>query len=220
VNFFDKVIFTGINSKIIESKMSELEHLSLNQTISKVDALINSGNGDAGRLYHILEFLKSNRPLYHSDRVYLENKLQSSFSTENEPKTENELLPKIQVLIDSGNGDPGRLQFIYDTLANNRTLYRSDSLYLESKLNSSISDSGLETIPKPTQETITKPTQETITKPTQETITKPTQETITKPTQEIQNQHRKPLQNQHRKPFQKYLGLCQRGGLRKTNQMN
>jgi hypothetical protein len=181
VNFFDKVIFTGINSKIIESKMSELEHLSLNQTISKVDALINSGNGDAGRLYHILEFLKSNRPLYHSDRVYLENKLQSSFSTENEPKTENELLPKIQVLIDSGNGDPGRLQFIYDTLANNRTLYRSDSLYLESKLNSSISDSGLETITKPTQETITKPTQETITKPTQETITKPTQETITKP---------------------------------------
>jgi hypothetical protein len=137
VNFFDKVIFTGFNSKLIESKMSHLERMSLSQTISEVDALIDSGNGDAGRLYHILEFLKNNRPLYHSDRVYLENKLDSSFSVEDVPIEENKLLPKIQQLIDSGNGDPGRLQYIYDALANNKTLYRSDSVYLESKLNSS-----------------------------------------------------------------------------------
>ena len=38
--------------------MTQLEQLSLSQTISKVDALIDGGNGDAGRLNYILEFLK------------------------------------------------------------------------------------------------------------------------------------------------------------------
>ena len=116
--------------------MTQLQHLSLIQTIEKVDALIDSGNGDAGRLYHILEFLKNNKPLYHSDQVYLEHKLNSSFSVESEPEVENDLLPKIKELIDSGNGDPGRLQYIYDAVANNKSLYHSDTVYLESKLNS------------------------------------------------------------------------------------
>ena len=55
--------------------MSQLQHLSLSETIAKVDALIDEGNGDAGRLYHILEFLKNKRPLYHSDKIYLEKKI-------------------------------------------------------------------------------------------------------------------------------------------------
>jgi len=73
--------------------MSELKHLSLPQTIQKVDALIDNGNGDAGRLYHILEFLKNNKPLYRSDKIYLENKLNSSFSVEDEPEEENPTPP-------------------------------------------------------------------------------------------------------------------------------
>ncbi|MGH1569169.1 MAG: chromosome segregation protein SMC, partial [Nitrosopumilus sp.] len=117
--------------------MSELQQLSLSETIAKVDALINEGHGDAGRLYHILEFLKNNLPLYHSDKIYLEKKLDSSFSVKDEPQEENTLLPKIKELIDSGNGDLGRLQFIYDAVSNDKPLYRSDSIYLESKLNSS-----------------------------------------------------------------------------------
>jgi hypothetical protein len=152
VNFFDKVIFTTFNSKLIESKVSHIERLSLSQTISKVDALIDSGNGDAGRLYHILESLKNSRPLYHSDKIYLESKLNSSFSVEDEPALNNELLPKIQGLINSGNGDPGRLQYIYDAVENNKILYHSDSVYLESKLNSSANVSETPT-PKPTLET-------------------------------------------------------------------
>ena len=36
--------------------MSELEPLSLTQTIEKVGNMIETGNGDTGRLYHILEF--------------------------------------------------------------------------------------------------------------------------------------------------------------------
>ena len=44
---------------------------------------------------------------------------------------------------------PGRLQYIYDALANNKTLYRSDSVYLESKLNSiNVDDSVNPTLPK------------------------------------------------------------------------
>ena len=64
--------------------MSELESLSLGQTIEKIDQLIDSGNGDAGRLYHILEYLKNKKPLYHTDQIYLENKLNSSFEVEDE----------------------------------------------------------------------------------------------------------------------------------------
>ena len=128
--------------------MTQLEQLSLSQTISKVDTLIDSGNGNAGRLYHILEFLKNNRPLYHSDKIYLENKLQSSFSVEEESVEENKLLPRIKELIDSGNGDPGRLQYIYDALSNNKLLYQSDADYLESKLRPTIKETIVVEPPK------------------------------------------------------------------------
>ena len=122
MNFFNKVIFTRFNQKLIESKLTQLQQLSLIETIGKVNALIDSGTGDAGRLYHILEFLKNNRTLYYSDQIYLENKLNSSFSVEAEPVKENHLLPKIEELIDSGKGDPGRLQHIYDMLTDNKPL--------------------------------------------------------------------------------------------------
>jgi len=114
--------------------MTQFEILSLGQTIEKVETLIDLGNGDAGRLYHILEMLKNKRPLYHSDQAYLENKLNSQFIVEEDKIEGNDLLPKIKNLIDSGDGDPGRLQHIYDMLSNNKSLYHSDQVYLESKL--------------------------------------------------------------------------------------
>jgi len=114
--------------------MSELEPLSLTQTIEKVDNLIDAGIGDTGRLYYILEFLKNNRPLYHSDQIYLENKLGTLFVVEEEIIEENKTLPKIKELIHNGIGDPGRLQHIYDMVADNKPLYHSDVVYLESKL--------------------------------------------------------------------------------------
>ena len=114
--------------------MTQFEILSLGQTIEKIENLIDLGNGDAGRLYHILESLKNNRPLYNSDQVYLENKLNFSFIVEAEKIEDNPLLPKIQRLIDLGHGDPGRLQHIYDMLLNHKPLYKSDKLYLETKI--------------------------------------------------------------------------------------
>ena len=106
--------------------MSQLEPLSLTQTIDKVNNMIEIGNGDAGRLYHILEFLNNNKPLYSSDQIYLENKLNSSFTVDKEVKEENDSLVKIKELIDSGTGDAGRLQHIYDMLENDKPLYHSD----------------------------------------------------------------------------------------------
>jgi len=123
-----------------------LKQLTLIQILEKVEALIDTGNGDTGRLYHILEFLKNNKTLYHSDQVYLENKLNSSFSVKEEPLQENIFLPKIQELIDSGGSDPGRLQHIYEMLEKNRPLYYSDQVYLESKLHPSIHEQSIEQV--------------------------------------------------------------------------
>ena len=65
--------------------------------------------------------------------MYLENKLNSTFSLDDDPVEENNILPKVQKLINSGNGDPSRLQHIYDTLSNNKPPYHSDQVYLKSK---------------------------------------------------------------------------------------
>ena len=128
-----------------------MQQFTLTQIIKKVQHLIDTGIGDSGRLYHILEFLKNKKTLYNSDQIYLENKLDTSFSLKEESVIENEFLPKIQHLIDAGNGDPGRLQHIYDTLENNKPLYYSDHIYLESKLNPSVSESSVPKI-EPTKQ--------------------------------------------------------------------
>jgi len=123
-----------------------LQQLTLTQTLEKIEALIDTANEDDGRLNHILEFLKNNKTLYYSDQVYLENKLNALFSVKEEPLQENIFLPKIQQLIDSGGGDPGRLQHIYEMLAKNRPLYYSDQVYLESKLHPSIHEQSIEQV--------------------------------------------------------------------------
>ena len=147
--------------------MSELQHLSLGQTIEKINQLIDSGNGDAGRLYHILEYLKNKKPLYQSDQIYLEHKLNSSFDIDEEFVEDNDLVSKINTLIDSGNGDPGRLQHISDMIKDNKTLYHSDIQYLESKLhpsvsNTHVSESNFAKIPEPKQIEISKENTENV----------------------------------------------------------
>ncbi|QDI88210.1 hypothetical protein Nisw_01015 [Candidatus Nitrosopumilus sp. SW] len=124
-----------------------MSQLTLSQTIENVQALIDSGNGDSGRLYYILECLKNNRHLYRSDQNYLEKKLESPINLEekSESSAESYFLPKIQELINSGIGDPGRLQHIFDMISNNKTLYHSDAAYLESKLNEPIPQQQVET---------------------------------------------------------------------------
>ena len=120
-----------------------MSKISKEETIIRVEKLIESGDGDLGRLYHILEFLKNNRELYHSDQKYLESKLHSHVSLQDEiSESDNDrsLLSQIQTLIESGDGDPGRLQHIYDMLSKDKPLYHSDLLYLESKLKGTMTD--------------------------------------------------------------------------------
>ena len=122
-----------------------MSKISKEETIVKVEKLIETGGGDLGRLYHILEFLKNNRELYRSDQKYLESKLNSHVSLNeeiSESNNNNSLLSQIQTLLETGNGDPGRLQHIYDMISNDRPLYHSDLVFLESKLqgNTTIAD--------------------------------------------------------------------------------
>jgi len=119
--------------EIVETR----KQLTQTQIIDKIQYLIDTNNGDIGRLYHILEFLKQNKSLYQSDQKYLENKLCASFIIVNDEKPEeNQILSKVQTLINLGNGDPGRLQHIYDTISKNKSLYHSDQVYLEQQLES------------------------------------------------------------------------------------
>ena len=119
------------------NQVANLQHLTLTQVIQRIQSLIDANDGDIGRLYHVLEFLKQNKPLYHSDQRYLENKINTVFIIiDDEKPKENEALSKIQALINSGNGDPGRLQHICDMLSQNKSLYHSDQVYLDDKLGS------------------------------------------------------------------------------------
>ena len=88
VNFFKK-LFLLYSNKINLKKATLLEQVTLTQTITKVEGLIDTGKGDSGRFNHILEFLKNNRPIYQSDQIYLENILNSTFSVEEGPMLEN-----------------------------------------------------------------------------------------------------------------------------------
>lgn len=116
--------------------MNMSQTLTVNETISRIQELMDNGKGDAGRLNFILEFIKNNKPLYKSDHQYLEKKLQAQISAiipDKEEKQDN-TLDQVQQLIKSGIGDVGRLQFIYEVLLSGKKLYKSDQIYLESKL--------------------------------------------------------------------------------------
>ncbi len=113
-----------------------IQQFTNSQIIEKIQYFIDTNNGDVGRLYHILEHFKQNKPLYQSDKNYLESKLNISFEIIDEKKpNDNPVLSKIQLMMNAETGDPGRLQHIYDMIYQNKPLYHSDQVYLESKLN-------------------------------------------------------------------------------------
>ena len=131
-----------------------MSKISKEETIVKVEKLIETGGGDLGRLYHILEFLKNNRELYQSDQKYLESKLNSHVSLNekvSESNNNSPLLSQIQKLLETGNGDPGRLQHIYDMISNDKPLYHSDLVFLESKLQGKTTTDNLQ-IPETSSE--------------------------------------------------------------------
>jgi DNA repair exonuclease SbcCD ATPase subunit len=108
--------------------------LTPQETKAFVEKLIATGQGDRGRLEHIMIILREGRKLYNSDQKYLNSKLAEEIGLREQAKVEPDIFEKIQALIDSGVGDSGRLQFISESLKQGKQLYNSDQKYLRSKL--------------------------------------------------------------------------------------
>ncbi|MEO2200614.1 MAG: hypothetical protein ABGW48_05560, partial [Nitrosopumilus sp.] len=109
-----------------------MEKITVITTIEKIEKLIDSNSGDIGRLEHIIDFLKKKKPLYNTDRIYLENKINSEIIFEEEkPVKKISKTEQIQKLIKLGKGDPGRLEHIQTMLKKQKILYESDRQYLK-----------------------------------------------------------------------------------------
>ena len=61
-----------------------IHQLNLTETIDEIKYLIETSDGDTGRLAHILNAIKNNKKLYQSDKTFLERKLDAKFSLEKE----------------------------------------------------------------------------------------------------------------------------------------
>ena len=110
-----------------------MEQMTITSTLDKIQELIDSNSGDTGRLNHIIDFINNEKPLYKTDKIYLEKKLNSKVVIPAKkiiPKEEN-TVNKIKKLMELGEGDPGRLEHITIMLKNEKTLYQSDKQYLE-----------------------------------------------------------------------------------------
>ena len=110
-----------------------MEQITVTSTLEKIQELIDSNSGDTGRLNHIIDFINNEKPLYKTDKNYLEKKLNSKVIIPTKkiiPKKEN-TVNKVKKLIELGKGDPGRLEHITIMLKNEKTLYESDKQYLE-----------------------------------------------------------------------------------------
>lgn len=117
--------------------------LTIEETKAFVEKLVASGNGDHGRLNHILSTLKQGRNLYKSDQKYLDGKLAQEIGLAVKITVDENVVTKVKNLIATGKGDMGRLQFILESLKQGKTLYKSDQKYLDSKLGEKIDYSGL-----------------------------------------------------------------------------
>ena len=111
---------------------------TLDDVLGKIQNLMDTGDGDLGRLRFILMTLRRGKNLYASDKQYLENKIGTEIEIVEKQKIEKssqlEILSSIQELIKLGIGGNGRLQFIYETIQNGKKLYTSDRNYLNEKL--------------------------------------------------------------------------------------
>ena len=77
-----------------------MTNITLDEILGKIQELMDSGEGDLGRLRFILMTLRRGNPLYKSDQKYLEKKLNTPFvlveKHQEEPKPEFELISSIR----------------------------------------------------------------------------------------------------------------------------
>ncbi|MDH3486723.1 MAG: hypothetical protein OEL82_01590, partial [Nitrosopumilus sp.] len=127
--------YSYIKQKYQDYTVEKMQELTIEETIDRIDQLIDTGRGDPSRLDNIREYLRNNKRLFTSDRLYVEKLLDSSINFTRKESPQNPLLPHVKKLIDSGFGDHGRLQFIYNALLQGKSLYQSDHNYVQRKLN-------------------------------------------------------------------------------------
>ncbi|MBA4462258.1 MAG: hypothetical protein H2B00_07065 [Nitrosopumilaceae archaeon] len=110
--------------------------ISTPDAILRIKKLIENKQGDAGRLQYISERLQNGKKLFHSDHIYLTNKISAEVIPIQikEPTEYDEKIKDVKRLIGLKFGDPGRLRYILQTLEKNKELYHSDDIYLESKI--------------------------------------------------------------------------------------
>ncbi|KAF6243378.1 glycosyl transferase [Nitrosopumilus sp. b1] len=107
------------------------------EVYNKIQDLIESCNGDVGRLQFIQKCLREGKTLYHSDEKYLLGKLESTVTPLSPTEVDDQKLIKILThLIEWNLGDVQRLEFIKSSLKKHKPLYKSDEKYLKSKLES------------------------------------------------------------------------------------
>ena len=114
----------------------ELPLISTPDAILRIKKLIQNNQGDPGRLQYIAERLQNGKKLFHSDHIYLINKISADFIPLKlkESSEFDEKIKHVKRLLAFNFGDPGRLQYILHTLEKNKNLYNSDENYLNEKM--------------------------------------------------------------------------------------
>ena len=124
-----------------------MQSMEIHKKIMLVEKLIESGEGDTGRLNYIRECLEKHKPLFKTDQRYLEQKLEAITPTPAELPTSDNRLSSIKQMLDLGFGDKGRITHIFETLKNGKNLFKSDQIYLEKKLEAFIKSCSFSKIP-------------------------------------------------------------------------
>ena len=114
----------------------ELPQISTPDAILRIKKLIETKQGDPGRLQYISERLHNGKHLFRSDEIYLHNKISASVIPIQlqKPTERDEKIKEIKRLLSIKFGDPGRLRYMLAYLERGRQLYQSDESYLESKI--------------------------------------------------------------------------------------
>jgi len=111
--------------------------ISAQDAIVRIKRLIQTNQGDPGRLQYISERLENGKHLFHSDEVYLTHKISAEVipSIRKEPSEKEKKIMDIKRLVALNLGDHDRLRHIYQMLQKDKPLFHSDESYLQSKIN-------------------------------------------------------------------------------------
>jgi len=115
---------------------SENPHISTPDAILRIKKLIEKKLGDPGRLQYISETLLKGKDLFHSDQIYLDNKISATvipFQIK-KPTVADEMIKNVKRLMAVNFGDPGRLRYILHTLEQGKDLYNTDEIYFDLKI--------------------------------------------------------------------------------------